>query len=541
MPWRLTTANAQQERTMRIALVFQNSFCFANYESAFIFRIIRWWLAHRGENMHIKIEHALRSWERLCQEPKKEMIFRRDSELSHWLERAACPIVRELSAGPDFRQWARWSIDNLREGSETEPRRLIDAIDSNLVSSAKAMAKVLRRPNVQRALAQEDSHAAKPAKGSGKRTGTNRATEEVSSGNLGAGVAEKQLGEAICPPGGSRSAHEEMLSTLNFIGARPWRDLVSELDFFGPSVELNLIDRKKWFGPATRQVQVGDFLSFLNPRFGTLGDFVVACLEVRVDYWNRIMSRMFVVVQSALRESHSDNTADEQLLHDATMPVEPLLRQLRILVYDVPESNRRMASMILVQIHAAYFPSADHSWLGDAGPLAANAVIFRWRVEGTNAGAQPLGVSIPDTVAVALTEIAKFFRQDVDTDLYIQEMARTHRFCLVDGRGRREAYCNSKLLDIDWQKHARAWTLLIALAEMAKISHQGVDEACELGISLRDARRDLLNLLGQSDLAKFVTIKKAVHRLTLHDSELCFLRFTSVDRLEEVVRDKQGP
>ena len=295
------------------------------------------------------------------------------------------------------------------------------------------------------------------------------------------------------------------------------------------------------FGPATRQVQLGDFLSFLNPRFGTLGDFVMACLEGRIDYWKRIMSRMFVVVQSALRESQSDNTVDEQWPRDAIMPVEPLLRQLRTLVCDAPESNRRMASMILVQIHAAYFPSADRSWLGDASRLAANAVTFRWRVEGTNAGAQPLGVSIPETVAVALTEIANFFRQEVDTDLYIQEMARTHRFCLIDGRGRHEAYCNGLLLEIDWQKHARAWTLLIAMAEMAKTSCQGVDRACELGISLRDARRDLLKLLGQSDLAKFVTIKKAVHRLNLHDSELCFLRFTSVDRLEEVGRGKQGP
>jgi hypothetical protein len=460
------------------------------------------------------------------------MTFRRDSELTHWLEHVVCPIVRELIARPDFRQLARWSIDNLRAGSETEPRRLINAIDKNLLTSAQALAKLLQRPNVRRSLAQKEARAAKPPMRRGKKTGAHRAAEEVSTGNLAAGVVDKQSEEAIRWPGGRQSAQEEMLSTLNFIGARPWHDLVSEFDFFGPAVELNLIDREKWFGPASSRVQLGDFLSFLNPRFGTLGDLVMACLEGRVDYWNRIMSRMFVVIQSALRESQSDNTVDEQLLRDAIMPVEPLLRQLRTVVYDAPESNRRMASMILVQIHAAYFPSADRTWLGNAGRFAANAVSFRWRVEGTN-------VSIPETVAVALTEMASFCQQEVGTDLYIQEMARTHRFCLVDGRGRREAYWNGVLLEIDWQKHARAWTLLVAMAEMAKTSRQGVDAACDLGISLRDARGDLLQLLG-SDLAKFVTIKKAVHRLTLQDSELCFLRFTSVDRLEEVGCGEQG-
>jgi len=249
-------------------------------------------------------------------------------------------------------------------------------------------------------------------------------------------------------------------------------------------------------------------------------------LEIRVEYWRNIIQRYFVAAQSAIRLEPSGREANERAIQGAVSNTEPLLAELRELVYHSP-SALHVPCMILVQIYAAFFPSADLKWLNNAAQMVKTATIYRWRLERRS------DVAIPETIVGALTDLDVFYRQDVDVDLQIAETARIRRLCIVDGRDRREVYWNGNLLDIDWTRHKRAWTLFTALVEAAKTSGQGVDTFSELGISLKDARADLSRMLPRK-LADWVTIKNQVHRLTLDPLDIGFLRFCTRDVLNEV-------
>src|ERR1700722_9556427 len=495
-------------------------------ESAFGFTIIRA-TAHGGWSMQDRIEHALRRWTHLRREPGEVSEFRRGEALAVWLQRDVCPVVQELMARADFRQACRWSIDNLLPGRDTPARELIDAIDKALIADAEAMVHALERVNRDAKLAPARARRKKPADRCPQQKNIPRLIDKVVSGE--SQVARSEEEQSSDPAVNSDKPGETdqvLLSTLKFIAKRPWRDLVSEYDFFSPAVDLNLRNRDDWLA-GTGRVQVGAFLPFLEPKLSVPCDFVMTCVEQRVIYWQTILQRASVELQRIFRRSNSDHSADERALREATPDLRSRVAELGACVYDAGEFSSRTACMILAQVYAAYFPKADFGWLGEASQMAGNALRFRWSVE------QRTNEEIPETVAKALTDLVPFYRRDLDVELYIQEMARTRPLCLVDGRCRRAVYWNHSLLDIEWERHSVAWTLLTEMAAKAKTSGQGVDEACDLGISLKDAHQDLTKFL-PLDLADFLHKKNKVYQLKLPEKDICYLRFTSVDKLEEV-------
>jgi hypothetical protein len=50
-----------------------------------------------------------------------------------WLRDEVCPVVEELIPNRGFRLAARWSVDHLGPGGETDERRLVEAVDTALV------------------------------------------------------------------------------------------------------------------------------------------------------------------------------------------------------------------------------------------------------------------------------------------------------------------------------------------------------------------------------------------------------------------------
>jgi hypothetical protein len=94
-------------------------------------------------------------------------------------------------------------------------------------------------------------------------------------------------------------------------------------------------------------------------------------------------------------------------------------------------------------------------------------------------------------------------------------------------------YWDGELVDADWNKRARSWTLLFALAEAAVGTRQGVDDFSDLGISLKDAKNDLKKLI-PSSLFSTIRVVKGVHRLDLKDSNIYLGRFEQIERLERL-------
>jgi hypothetical protein len=82
-----------------------------------------------------RLEHALRRWQRILP-AAGQLVSQRDGEAwADWLDRDVCPVIEELLKRPDFRKMARWSLDNVLAGSQTEPRRLIETIEAALIGT----------------------------------------------------------------------------------------------------------------------------------------------------------------------------------------------------------------------------------------------------------------------------------------------------------------------------------------------------------------------------------------------------------------------
>jgi hypothetical protein len=269
------------------------------------------------------------------------------------------------------------------------------------------------------------------------------------------------------------------------------------------------------------------FCLFLNPGCSYPGTLSFAVSTFASTIGGAILNRNFVALQRAIREQQGADSEDEQALYRATEDTGAPLQQLHALTDHAPDAVRREAAMRLVQVYASYRPWADLCWLGEAAAMSAHADHLRWRVERRN------DVAIPAVVAAALSELTSLCRAEIDVESVILEKISTHRLCLIDGRGRREAYWEGETIDVDWQRRGRVWTLLTAVAEDAAHSRQGVDRLSELGISLRDARADLKKLL-PAELFRFLQVERGVHQLTLPGSETYFRRFDSRDRLEAV-------
>jgi len=437
--------------------------------------------------VHDRLNHALRRWEAI-RPAAGQSISQRSSEFADWLDRDVCPVVDELLKRPDFRAPARWSIDNLLTGSHTEPRRLIETTETALIETATDMAEVLRQPSVRRAI--------------------------QNSARRGSAADARQ----------AEPDYARFLSTLDFVASRPWRDLASVYDYFGPSAELNLVNRERYLGPDSNHLQLADFMRYAQPTLGLPGDFVFRCVEIRVEHWRRLLQRLFVQADGMLSGGLAGKKQGlRHAMHDVGTP----LRLLRGICHDSAEALKRTACVTLVQVYAGFRPMADLTWLGEAAAMSEHADLFRWRaVEGRD-------IYISEVVAAALLDCSELYRQKVDLEILIEEKVRSHSLCVIEGRSRHEAYWVGKLLEVDWDRHGRAWTLLTALVEDAKQAETGVDRASDLGVSLRDARRDLQRLL-PADFAEFLTLKNTVHRLQLPAAEIFFARFESVDTLEEV-------
>ncbi len=427
--------------------------------------------------MYDRLEHALHQWTHDSATGGAPQAHSH----SHWIDRDVCPVVDELLQRAEFRQLARWSLDNLLPGCDTDARRLIEELDQALVHSATQLADLLR-----------DLVAETP--------------DELAA---------------------------SWLSQLETIAARPWRDLVSERDYFGPVAELNLNDREAYFGDGISIRPVDEFSPYVNAALRQPGDVIVICMFLRIKHWRRSLRRAWVFGQSAISKS-ADAEARRAAWLAASPPGDSAVNRLHALTDHASEFKCREAAVSLVQMDAAYRPNARLDFLGDAKSVKSQAAVFRDQI------AKRDDVRTPAVVAAALTTLADMYRADVDVDAQIAEAVRIQRLVVIAGRGRREAYWERQRLDIDWGRHERAWVLLVEMAEEAVQTGQGVDEMTDLGISLRDARRALGNLLphGLLDLLK---VKNGVHMLGLPAAEIFLGRFEQRELLADARLDALPP
>jgi len=425
------------------------------------------------------------------------------SELSQWVEINVCPVVEDLLDRSDFRNATRWPLERLPCGAAGEERKLVEALDRDLVDSAKHLTELANQSPLQEKLRQ--AGPARPARGTGRRR------------------TRARLAPLPAYP-------LDDLAVVELVSRRPWHDLVNRADYYYPASDLNLVDRSAFLGPDSLRVQVGEFLPLINPRLRTPGDFVTGMLLSRIDYWEGVLRRAAVRCQSALRASRQDGGSRWLATCAALERVAELHGQLRARCVGGNAAKVRDAYIALLQMYIAYRPHVSLDW------LELPAELRTWASHSLRYWLESRADSVvAERIATALMDIGPIYRSTIDPELLIAEQCRTHRLVVVAGRGRREVFCNGELVNFDWFANNAVWEFLLVLVEAAK-SAQGAD-AFHLGhkgpTTWKD-RRHRLGLLASSLDEWIVSAGKGTYRLTLRPEQICLLEHTDNEFLVEV-------
>jgi hypothetical protein len=462
-----------------------------------------------------RLANALRRYERIRPEPRENLNSFKAEELADWIERDVGPLVVELSRRPTFQTLARWPLEHLMPGAASLERKLIESVELRLTATAQALAAVARKTEIAPALTATFSAATASVEA---RSLLKR------SANQGKGDAD---GDAEADVDARCNAVKEWQtlsgSLMEFIAQRPWLDLTSSLDFFGPAADLNLKDRAAYTGPDTSPVQIGVFLPYCNPRLRLLGDFVSRMLLIRVEHWQQALRGFFSHYCSSIRPEVRSRNRSWSAAEGGYAQLDAEARQLRQMLLGGSEAKLREAAIALVQIHAAFQPQSDFSWLGAESPSVAFAAQYRDAIEHRQ------NVALPEQIAASLAEFGGIYRSDEDPEETLRQALVQYSLVVVEAPGRREAYWKGAATGDRWSQKNTCWQFLVALAEVAKLK-LGVD-AFNVDCSVKDARSRIKGIIPQELDSLIRPAGRGTYTLNLVPEQICILRVEAEDRL----------
>ncbi len=332
----------------------------------------------------------------------------------------------------------------------------------------------------------------------------------------------------------SQKFYDQLLELSDFIARRPWISLASAADYFGPLVGLNLTKELPLpslgddeINPYIRSSHPVEYTPFFDPVFKVPNDFVFRCLERRVEHWVSQLDHLRNKIRSALKATTRVSDEEWDCVDAVGQLPSSELTELRQMWCDSPQTEERLAAVRMVQIHAAYHPDLRFDWLNEANALIPMSQYFREQIERRN------NRQILEVIACSLKTLQEFHHRMTNVESDILSQVQTHRLCLIEGRYRRDVYWNGNLLKIDWCQRNRAWILFSAMVENACQSGQGVDNLSDLKISLRDARRDLSNLLSSELVDLIIGSSEKALRLDLSCSAIFYNHYRTYEILED--------
>lgn len=471
--------------------------------------------------MSFALDTALSHWSEIRPQLDQSPRPLEAQRLAHWIKGDVCRVIDQLTCRADFRALARAPIDRLCCGTQTPEGQLIALIDSSLVETAAKLARILEELAAGKEFAEWLSE--NPIK-------VPRLVASHISGVITAeGNRTIKSDQTVQEQSRQTPVIVSWLEGLRRIAGRPWDALISVNDYFGSSARLNLTRaevQRELVGWGSQPPEMAEFSSFLQPNLQDLGDFIFVCFERRVEYWRDKLNYYYNQISSLLHRCPVVTEDQRQAFREAICSVKPLLEELRRLWQESPDAAERLAAIRLVQIRAAFHPERSLDWLIEAVPVVGNAYVFRDRIE--NRGNR----RIAEYVADALSRLSDLYSQDDDIDLQIEDHAKTHPLCVIEGRLRREVFWQGELLNINWHRHERAWILFSTMAEHAKLTGQGVDSSMLEDISLRDAKSDLLRLLPEGLSRLILGTPSTALRLDVPRSEIYYGLFGQYERLE---------
>ena len=468
--------------------------------------------------MSDRLAHSLRRYERIRPEPREKPNLLKAEELVDWIERDVGPLVVELSHRPTFQALARWPLEHLMPGAVSAERRLVEAVERRLVATAEALAAVANMKEIAFALVPNISAATDPVE---ERS---LARESTSPGNVDADNEVETEVDALLT-----AVNEWRLLSggplMEFIAHKPWRDLTSSLDFFGPVADLNLHDREAYMGPNTSDVQMGMFLPYCNPRLRLLGDFVSRMLLLRVEFWQEALRMFFLHCRSLVPEEVRGGDQKWSAAEAEYSQLDAETRQLRHELLGGSETKPREAAIALVQVHAAFQPQDDFSWLGEGSSYVAHAAYYRDGIERRQ------NFALAEQIAASLVECADIYRSKHDPEEIVRQALAEHPLVVVEAPGRREVYWNGITTAESWGRQNTCWRFLVALVEAAKLK-RGAD-AFDFDGSAKDARSHIKESIPQELDSLIRPSGQGTYTLHLAPEQICILRLETDDRFAE--------
>lgn len=346
-----------------------------------------------------------------------------------WLRNEVCPVVEDLLANRSFRLAARWSVDHLEPGVDTQERRLVTAVDAALVSCAQRLLPLCARQESQG----EGSHA---------------------------------------PQSARVAISDSDRSSIELIARRPWFDLVCSEEYFHPTQSLHLLTSHPEHTTNFRR----------NELRVPLGDYVARSLFARIDYWKTILERVTLAALANLPPRLGVNPEGEALV-TAKFALDEAVVQLTARCRLGNDPRVRDACATLVQVYAAYSALPNLDRLGcPAGSAAANRGLIRSciRRRGDITTVQPLreGVlaivakqtaslcdpAVVRNIASALQQVAVFYDVPEDPDDLVEWCKDRTRLLMVDRVPRAVFWEGVPVAEDQWDEKPVEWNLLWTMA-----------------------------------------------------------------------------
>jgi hypothetical protein len=366
-----------------------------------------------------RIELAERRFRQVLPDSFTQWAGPRAREIETWLRDDVIAAVEEVCGRQAFRDQATWSLRLLAPGSGTAERRAVEAVDAALVASATALAR----------LAEDWRGTAAPARMDPPR-------EEL--------VATDVIAQVDEPP--------TPWARAGRISRRPWVDLVCPLDYLEPHGGMMLR------GSPPPAVTEGEFVVSLNPELHPVGDLVSRCMFRRVEVWQASLDEFRRLCYRDRAGRLRPATAEAE--RRASQDLGRLVSELRARCLVGPAAAIRDSCVIMTQVYAAFHPDPDLTWLSlpryilESGRDVLRHRILRYRTS------EPL-----ERIAAALPDLRWLLPSAAPRRANTDKVIAAGGLVLVDRP--KAAYWEGQRLVADWDRHAKPWEFLRALATKA--------------------------------------------------------------------------
>lgn len=379
---------------------------------------------------------AIRLFRQIVSEPKQLVDAVTLRKLRVWLSDDVGKVVDELSRRPTFREHAAWITHVLRNGSDSDERRIVDDLEAALRDVGKAYAKLLGNGRILTHL-----YARFPPV-----SHVTSETVEV-AGNGRPRVLDRQLGLI------DESALEVFQLRHYYRQGSKGYALIKVDDYFEPRQEFVL-------GDDGRRVQSGALIVGLTPELHPVGNFILQSADRRLEQLLQLLTTIRRKVSTAIRDL-GRTYAGQAVAEAAWDRLQNKVNSFRRTFQTGRENDLRNACIVLTQIYAAFHRAPDLDWLDLPEELIHEGRgLLRARIQGFRGG------ELFERVNGALLETQRLY-EDRDQKLSPREEAIA-RGDLVLVAADRELYWEGKLTSFASGTLRKPWELLFPMVRKAR-------------------------------------------------------------------------